>query len=133
MNRENLDKKQEEMRLRWAAKKKRIPVTKQEEKKVETYLTLRFGDKKRRRAINQKKGTVDYFYEHQQGRCAICKKPVARPGSVKGKRGPALDHCHTTNRVRGLLCMKCNVFIGLAQEDITILKSAIKYLKKASI
>jgi hypothetical protein len=133
MNRENLDKKQAEMRQRWATKKRVTPTAKQEEKKVEQYLTLQFGDKKRRRAVNQKRGTVAYLFEQQKGLCAICKKPLIHPGSVRGRRGAALDHCHATNRVRGLLCMKCNVFIGLAQEDPIILKAAIRYLKKNSV
>jgi hypothetical protein len=39
-----------------------------------------------------------------------------------------VDHCHTTGKVRGLLCQLCNSVIGMAREDIGVLKKAIKYL-----
>ena len=42
----------------------------------------------------------------------------------------AIDHCHTTNKVRGLLCRTCNVAIGYLNDDIALLESAINYLKK---
>jgi hypothetical protein len=42
----------------------------------------------------------------------------------------AVDHCHQTDRVRGLLCSKCNLLIGLAKEDPTILKTAASYLEE---
>ena len=44
----------------------------------------------------------------QGGKCAIC-------GSLdpRAKREHfAVDHCHTTGKVRGLLCIPCNTAIG---------------------
>ena len=43
-----------------------------------------------------------------------------------------IDHCHSSGKVRGLLCLKCNAFIGLAKENINTLVSAIEYLKEAN-
>lgn len=56
--------------------------------------------------------------------CAICKKhadtfPVAL----------AVDHCHNTNRVRGLLCGNCNKGIGNLQDDPIILMAAVEYVR----
>lgn len=74
----------------------------------------------------------EYFQmlENQEGVCAICRKPETavdkRKGSVKML---SVDHHHESNRVRGLLCGKCNMAIGLLKEDIKILESAIEYLK----
>ena len=48
--------------------------------------------------------------------------------SVSKHKGLYVDHCHVTNKVSGLLCSKCNTFIGLAKDDVLILKSAIDYL-----
>jgi hypothetical protein len=65
--------------------------------------------------------TVEEFNELlklQDKKCAICYKKV--PLDV--------DHCHDKNRVRGLLCQKCNKGIGLLNDDIQILKNAISYL-----
>ena len=44
----------------------------------------------------------------------------------------AVDHCHKTNVVRGLLCQNCNVAIGKFKEDIAIIINAIKYLQNSA-
>ena len=59
----------------------------------------------------------------QGGRCAICR--TDNPG-----RYWHTDHCHTTNRVRGILCGSCNSMLGYAKDDPVIMKAAIKYLKR---
>lgn len=64
--------------------------------------------------------------EDQGSVCAICKKE-----ETNGKRF-AVDHCHLTNVVRGLLCSNCNRGIGHLQDDVQILSSAIEYLNKNS-
>jgi len=40
----------------------------------------------------------------------------------------AVDHCHNTNKVRELLCSACNILLGKAKDNISILQSAINYL-----
>ena len=64
--------------------------------------------------------------EEQNGVCAICISPP--PNNRKTRL--AIDHCHKTGKVRGLLCDKCNRSIGLLKDDVSVLKSAIKYLTK---
>jgi hypothetical protein len=64
------------------------------------------------------------LFEDQYGACAMCKR--------KSERSLCVDHCHRTNKVRGLLCNACNALLGFAQEDINILESAIKYLNEKS-
>jgi Recombination endonuclease VII len=66
----------------------------------------------------------DKQLKKQNGVCAICFGPPAY-----GRRYCA-DHCHKTNTQRGLLCGVCNVGLGHFQDDISLLKSAIKYLRK---
>lgn len=54
--------------------------------------------------------TLEQYQEllaKQDGRCAICKRD--RPLSV--------DHCHTTGRIRGLLCSSCNIVVGHIEND----------------
>ena len=61
----------------------------------------------------------------QNGGCAICGRPEKRKGKPL-----AVDHCHTSKHVRGLLCSACNTLIGLADESVARLESAVAYLKK---
>jgi hypothetical protein len=58
----------------------------------------------------------------QQKRCAICINDADLN----------VDHCHTSGRVRGLLCMTCNLLLGYANDDPKVLESAIAYLKRVA-
>lgn len=65
----------------------------------------------------------------QGNKCAICDKQ--RTGvKTKGKRENSLhvDHCHTTGKVRGILCNNCNAGIGHFKDSPELLKNAILYL-----
>jgi len=42
----------------------------------------------------------------------------------------AVDHCHKTGKNRGLLCRKCNLMIGMADDNQDILQKGINYLKQ---
>lgn len=62
--------------------------------------------------------------------CAICglEETVKNPsGHVKPL---SVDHCHTTNKIRGLLCTSCNVALGYLKDDVTLLAKAIVYLER---
>jgi hypothetical protein len=59
----------------------------------------------------------------QSSRCAICDTDVDEKSSH-------IDHCHTTGKVRGILCEKCNKGLGQFDDDVNYLKNAIKYLTK---
>ena len=41
---------------------------------------------------------------------------------------PNIDHCHKTGLVRGLLCGHCNNLLGRCNDDVEILKNAVRYL-----
>ena len=45
----------------------------------------------------------------QHGKCAICSKELQL---FSGTSGGFIDHCHKTNKVRGILCNRCNTNIG---------------------
>lgn len=61
------------------------------------------------------------YFEQQDGKCAICQ-------DMSDKL--YVDHNHTTNEVRGLLCMKCNCALGLFNDSLTNLENATKYIKQ---
>lgn len=81
--------------------------------------------------------TVDEYNEillNQQGVCAICFKPeTSIDHRTKQIRNLAVDHCHSSGKVRGLLCSRCNVAIGQLKDDITTLQSAITYLQRMGV
>jgi hypothetical protein len=65
----------------------------------------------------------------QDGKCAICS--IDNNGKYRNKpRAFAVDHCHTTGKIRGLLCSDCNTGIGLLKDNVNYLELAIKYLNK---
>jgi len=68
------------------------------------------------------------MYDEQGCVCAICGNPETIHG-VNGKsRKLAVDHCHTTGKIRGLLCTNCNKGLGHFKDSKDLLKKAIKYL-----
>lgn len=69
-------------------------------------------------------GTEEYekILAEQNGSCKIC---WAEPTG----KSLAVDHCHSTGRVRGLLCSRCNQALGLFNDDCDRLQRAIKYLE----
>lgn len=64
----------------------------------------------------------DLMYQQQGGKCRICR-------CEEGGRRFHVDHCHNTNKVRGLLCNLCNKGLGCFKDNTSILEEAIKYLR----
>lgn len=93
-------------------------------------------DKLRDRSIKKKYGLsfekYQEMFEAQDGKCKVCKHPETdidkRNQTIKFL---AVDHCHTTGKIRGLLCRKCNISLGIINEDIETLKNMINYLKES--
>lgn len=67
----------------------------------------------------------DAILEGQGGVCAICKEPH-KTGDRTARLG--VDHDHESGRVRGLLCRTCNVGLGAARDDATLLRTMADYL-----
>jgi hypothetical protein len=72
---------------------------------------------------------ADYMalLEKQEGVCAICRGPETYPGRER----LAVDHCHATGIVRGLLCNHCNRAIGFLRENPEVVDRAANYLRQA--
>jgi hypothetical protein len=63
--------------------------------------------------------------KQQNNCCALCGNEFDK----NAKRRPDVDHCHKTGKIRGLLHLHCNTLLGHSKDDISILESAIEYLK----
>lgn len=60
----------------------------------------------------------------QRGRCAICRRERQQHFAL------AIDHCHDTGTIRGLLCSSCNNGLGRFKDDPALLRSAAAYIEK---
>lgn len=65
---------------------------------------------------------VERLSEEQGGTCAICREVCSTGQEL------AVDHCHDTGKVRGLLCSNCNTGIGKLGDDPARLRAAVRYL-----
>lgn len=74
------------------------------------------------------------YYEkmkiQQKNLCAICHTANTTQANNKTHiKGLAIDHCHATGKVRGLLCDACNSGLGYFKDSTELLLDAILYLK----
>lgn len=65
------------------------------------------------------------LFSHQNGTCAICGIP-----ENASKHRLAVDHDHTTEVVRGLLCFQCNIGIGSFRDNLELFSEALHYLSE---
>lgn len=68
----------------------------------------------------------DKLYSKQLGRCAICNTH-----QIDLNKTLSVDHCHTTGKVRGLLCMTCNAGLGMFKDNLNYLDNAFYYIKNS--
>jgi hypothetical protein len=66
----------------------------------------------------------DAMFSAQGNLCAICRT------DSPGHNGWCVDHCHATQKVRGVLCRHCNLLLGYARDDIAVLAASAAYLHK---
>lgn len=106
----NYDRNRSNLRKEWRDRYRRNP-SKFKEKQLK---------------VNYGIDMTDYntMFSAQQGRCAICKIHQSEL-----RHSLFVDHNHETNKVRGLLCPKCNSAIGFIKEDLEIIKSMECYLR----
>jgi len=85
--------------------------------------------KGRRRTLRQYGITEqawDLMLARQRGRCAICRT------DTPGGRGESwnIDHDHVTGQVRGLLCQRCNLAIGMLGDSPETMRAALRYVER---
>lgn len=83
--------------------------------------------KRKYKGLNSLK-CYEELLQKQNGLCAICNKTNTTTRNGKIKRY-AIDHCHKSGKVRGLLCGFCNSALGYFKDKIELLKKAIAYIE----
>ena len=64
----------------------------------------------------------------QGNKCLICN--IKFTDCFNCNTTPAVDHCHITGSIRGILCNKCNRGLGCYDDSISLHASAARYLYK---
>jgi len=84
----------------------------------------RLGNVNSKRRLQYKYGLSIEEYtkllEIQNGKCAICENNI--------KDELVVDHNHLTGKVRGLLCSRCNRFVGYVENFYLLIPKIKKYL-----
>jgi len=87
---------------------------------------VRFQEYNRNSHLKRTYGISTSIYENmlksQNYTCKVC-------GGIEDTKKLNVDHCHTTLKVRGLLCTNCNVALGLAKDDPHTLRKLATYLE----
>jgi recombination endonuclease VII len=87
-------------------------------------------DYKSRKCRYKKYGTtieqVDAWVVEQNNLCLICGKPFTDDDPY------VVDHCHTKIIARGLLHERCNLLIGMADDNPALLRGAAEYLERTN-
>lgn len=65
------------------------------------------------------------MFLEQQGKCKVCETHQDNL-----EKELAVDHCHKTGKIRGLLCVRCNRAIGLLEDRIDLLEKSINHLRQ---
>jgi len=66
----------------------------------------------------------------QSALCVICHKPETQVHPKSGLPYQlAVDHCHKTNKVRQLLCSRCNRALGMIDDNIELMQKMIDYVQ----
>lgn len=88
---------------------------------------------KREGHLRRKYGMTSAEFEamavKQHGKCKVCREPPSA-GRWSRKYRLHVDHDHTSGRVRGLVCYRCNMAIGFLRDSPKLARSVAKYLEK---
>jgi hypothetical protein len=117
---DNADKQKAKSRAKYASNKEKHTAT------VIRWIENNPRQVKNTYLLKKYKITLEQYetlFQKQDGRCALCSKH-----QTELRISLAVDHCHKTNKIRGLLCDTCNRGIGFLKEDKEILAKAIDYL-----
>jgi hypothetical protein len=79
----------------------------------------------------EQKPRVTALRKAQEDKCGSCGVRLTALPAGKGS-GWCIDHDHKTGRVRGILCHRCNLLIGMGLDDPDLLRAAASYLERQS-
>lgn len=94
--------------------------------------SLKSGDLKKRYwpLLSNEEALAKYhmLLQQQENKCAICNQSETSKDPLGKTKELAVDHCHSTGRVRGLLCSRCNTAVGLLRDNAQTARNLAAYL-----
>lgn len=81
-------------------------------------------ERNRKKKYGIEEGTFDKMILEQDNKCLVCGNELGKGKAI------AIDHCHTSGDVMGILCSRCNLMLGMVEDNVEILNSAIEYLRR---
>jgi len=90
-------------------------------------INRRCARKRLLRSLSMTLDDLQLAFERQGGKCTICEIKI----DLNGGKHIHIDHCHETNRFRGILCIGCNTSLGKFGESPERLERAAAYLRGA--
>ena len=115
----------------WVTKEK---LAEYKQAQIQCIKNARKKDPQKARSSDRRKALWRYFkitpeqYEQmlksQNGVCKTCGEKC-----LSG-RNLAVDHCHVSGKIRGLLCSKCNRAIGLLNDSPELIKRVADYVER---
>jgi hypothetical protein len=87
----------------------------------------------RRWRIKQQYGLTMEAYEKliNKTHCEICRQPFST-SRTSSRRRRCVDHCHTSNKIRGVICSGCNVGLAHFVDSSSLLRAAAAYLERCN-
>ncbi len=70
------------------------------------------------------------MWDKQNGQCVICS--IDLDTRSHSANSVVVDHCHSSGKVRGLLCNECNRGLGYYHDNPVALRNAAKYIEENS-
>jgi hypothetical protein len=79
--------------------------------------------------ISQKE--YDAMLEKQGGKCTCCGRPNSGRMKKNGEYDRmVIDHDHKTGKVRGLLCVQCNLALGVLDDSKERVELLLEYIQR---
>lgn len=120
-NKENAEKMAKAKR-KWAANNKEKTFAYKKKWKDGNPPKLRCGHLRKKYGITL--AQWEELFTQQGNCCAVCK--TTDPGTQNWHT----DHCHTTGKVRGILCSRCNLGIGRFKDNADLFEAVAAYLRR---
>lgn len=119
---EHLKRKEGETKKEWYARKWKSRQLKNPGMESDRSLRRKYG--LTREEYNKK-------LEVQNFKCEICgNEETSLDGRTGSSRKLAVDHCHNSKKIRGLICNRCNTTLGKIEDNINLLQNMINYINK---